>query len=72
MAGEAKLRETTGQFAVGDRVGLADICLVPQLYNARRFDVDLRSFPGIGSVDASARALPAFVAAAPENQLDAE
>jgi glutathione S-transferase len=54
MAVEAKLRETTGQFAVGDRVGLADICPVPHLYNA------------------SARALPAFVAAAPENQLDAE
>ena len=72
MAVEAKLRETAGQFAVGDKVSLADICLVPQLYNARRFDVDLRPFPGIANVDASARALPAFVATAPENQLDAE
>jgi maleylacetoacetate isomerase len=69
---EARLSETAGQFAVGDRVSLADICLVPQLYNARRFDLDLRPFPIVVGVDANARALPAFVAAAPENQTDAE
>jgi maleylacetoacetate isomerase len=69
---EARLRETAGQFAVGDRVSLADICLVPQLYNARRFNLDLRPFPRVASVDANARALPAFIAAAPENQPDAE
>jgi len=56
----------------GDTVSLADICLVPQLDSARRFDLDLGQFPTITGVDANARALSAFAAAAPENQPDAE
>jgi maleylacetoacetate isomerase len=69
---ESRLAETAGLYAVGDQPTLADICIVPQVYNARRVALDLSSFPRIAAVDAAARALPAFAAAAPENQLDAE
>jgi hypothetical protein len=44
---------------------------VPQLFNARRFHCDLSGFPTLLRIDAEARALPAFIAAAPENQPDA-
>ncbi len=69
---EARLADTAGRFAVGDDVTLADICLVPQLYNARRVDLDLTPFPKVVEVDGNARALSAFARAAPENQPDAE
>jgi maleylacetoacetate isomerase len=69
---EARLRQTAGRFAVGDAVTLADVCLVPQLYNARRFDLDLSPFPKTVEVDGHARTLSAFAQAAPENQPDAE
>lgn len=67
---ESRLAQTAGTFAVGDAPSLADICIVPQLYNARRFGVDLAPYPHLLAVDAAARALPAFIAAAPENQPD--
>lgn len=50
----------------GEAPGLADICLVPQMYNARRFDVDLSPFPTLARIDAELTGLPAFAAAAPE------
>jgi glutathione S-transferase len=53
-------------------VTIADICLVPQLYNARRLKVPLDKFPRILSVDAACLKLPAFDRARPENQPDAE
>jgi maleylpyruvate isomerase len=53
-------------------VTVADICLVPQVYNARRFKVPLDRFPAIVAVDAALQALPAFEAARPEKQPDAE
>ncbi len=65
---EARLAETAGAHAIGDRVTLADICLVPQTYNARRFEVDLSPYPRIVAADAAARALAPFAAAAPEHQ----
>ncbi len=68
---EARLAETAGRHAIGDRVTLADICLVPQTYSARRFEVDLAAYPRVVAADAAARALPAFAAAAPEKQADA-
>jgi maleylpyruvate isomerase len=68
---EARLATTAGRYAVGDQITIADICLVPQVYNARRFALDLAAYPGIVAVDAAARQLPAFSAAAPEVQLDA-
>ena len=67
---EALLRP--GPYAFGGEVTLADICLVPQVANARRFKVPLDRFPKIVAVDAACLALPAFDKARPENQPDAE
>jgi len=61
-----------GAFCFGNAPSLADICLVPQLYNARRFACDLSVCPTLVQIDATCRALPAFADAAPENQADAE
>jgi len=61
-----------GPFACGDQVTIADICLVPQVANARRLKVPLDRFPKIVGVDAACLALPAFDRARPENQPDAE
>ena len=58
-------------YVFGDAPGLADIMLVPQMANARRFDVDLSSFPRLAAWDEQARKHPAFIKAAPENQKDA-
>ena len=61
-----------GRYAFGNEVTLADVCLVPQVYNARRFNVSLERIPRIVAVDAACRELPAFEQARPENQADAE
>jgi len=61
-----------GPYLAGDKVTLADICLVPQVYNARRLKVPLDRFPKIVAADAACLQLPAFQKAAPENQPDAE
>ncbi|MDR6788060.1 maleylpyruvate isomerase [Sphingomonas sp. BE138] len=60
-----------GPYAFGTQVTLADLCLVPQLVNARRFGVDVR-WPRLLAVEAACLALPAFAKAAPERQPDAE
>ena len=60
-----------GRFCFGDAVTLADVCLVPQLHNARRFGVEL-AWPRLLAIEAACAALPAFQAAAPERQADAE
>jgi len=60
-----------GEFCVGSAPSLADCALVPQLYNARRFGVDLAPYPTILRIEAACVALPAFAAAAPERQADA-
>jgi maleylpyruvate isomerase len=57
----------TGRFCHGDSVTMADLCLVPQVFNARRFSVDLLPYPRIVAIDAACRELPAFQRAAPEN-----
>jgi maleylacetoacetate isomerase len=62
----------TGQFMHGDTPTLADICLIPQVTNARNFDLDLAPFPRIQRIFAAAMALPAFAGAAPSQQPDAE
>ncbi len=61
-----------GPFCFGAAPTLADLCLVPQLANARRFGVDVATFPRLLVADTAARALPAFADAAPERQSDAE
>lgn len=60
-----------GEFCIGDAPTLADCALVPQLYNARRFGVDLTPYPVIRRIEAACVALPAFEAAAPDRQADA-
>ena len=62
----------TGSFCHGDQISLADVCLVPQLYNARRLNYALSDCPTLLRIDAACRALPAFERAAPANQADAE
>jgi maleylacetoacetate isomerase len=68
---EARLAAIAGRHAVGDQITLADICLVPQVYNARRAGLDLAPYPGITAADAAAREQAPFAAAAPEAQPDA-
>lgn len=60
------------RFCFGDTPTFADCCLVPQIYNARRFGVDLDAFPTLLGIEANCRALDAFIKAAPENQPDAD
>ena len=67
---EAMLRP--GPYAFGSEISLADVCLVPQVYNARRLKVPLDRFPKIVAVDAACGKLAAFDQARPENQPDAE
>lgn len=61
----------TGKFCHGDTLTLADALLIPQIYNARRFDVDLSSFPTILRIEKACLELDSFQAAKPEAQVDA-
>jgi maleylacetoacetate isomerase len=61
-----------GPYACGAQVTLADMCLVPQVFNARRLKVQLDAFPKIVAADAACLKLPAFEKARPESQPDAE
>jgi maleylacetoacetate isomerase len=68
---EARLAQLrTGDFLHGDAPGLFEIVLIPQLYNARRFDYDLGASPHLTRIEAACLALPAFAAAHPDNQID--
>lgn len=58
-------------FCFGNSPTLADICLVPQMYNARRFNVDLDAYPNLQRIDTACLSLDAFAQAAPEAQADA-
>jgi maleylpyruvate isomerase len=64
--------KATGAFCHGGSPTLADICLVPQLANARRVELDLSLYPTLLRIEAACNALPAFAAAAPSKQPDAE
>ena len=63
---EAMAAPRAGAFLFGDSPTLADVCLVPQLYNARRFSVPIKPYPTLRRADESASALPAFAAAHPD------
>ncbi|NVN88337.1 MAG: maleylacetoacetate isomerase [Rhodopseudomonas sp.] len=69
---EARLAQLPGPFAFGAQPTLADICIVPQVFNAHRFDVDLAPFERIRQIEAAAFNVEAFVAAEPGRQPDAE
>jgi maleylacetoacetate isomerase len=62
----------TGRFCHGDMPGLADVCLVPQLFNARRFDCPFFAYPTLLRIDAACESLSVFRDAAPDMQPDAE
>jgi len=69
---EALIAGEPGPFCFGDVPTMADLCLVPQLANARRFGVDVAAFPRLLEAEAAAKNLKAFADAAPERQPDAE
>lgn len=72
-AAEALLaREDKAEFCFGDTPGLADICLVPQIFSAERFGADTSRWPNLMRVNANCMALPAFADAQPKNQPDFE
>ena len=60
------------RFCVGSQLSIADLCVVPQLYNARRFGADLALFPRILAIEEHVSKLPCFVAAHPGVQPDAQ
>lgn len=69
---EALLQQArSGDFCHGDAPTLADCCVIPQVYNARRFGVELDAYPAIARIERACLALPAFDAARPERQPDA-
>jgi maleylpyruvate isomerase len=63
------VRDRTGRFCHGEAPTMADVCLVPQVFNARRYAVDLGPYPRIVEIDAACRELPEFQRAAPERQV---
>jgi maleylpyruvate isomerase len=69
---ETLIASESGPFCFGDAPTIADLCLVPQLANARRFGVDLEAFPRLLKAEAAAKNNKAFADAAPERQPDAE
>lgn len=68
---EAHAKEHAETYCVGDTVTLADVFLVPQLYNARRFEVARDAYTTLLAIDARLSELPAFSAAHPDRQPDA-
>ena len=69
---EALIVNESGPFCFGSTPGMADLSLVPQLGNARRFGVDVSAYPRLLEAEAAAREMKAFADAAPERQSDAE
>ncbi len=65
------LYQGNSQFCAGEQAGIADICLIPQVYNAERFNCDISNFPRIKKIAEYCRKIPAFEKALPENQADA-
>jgi maleylacetoacetate isomerase len=68
---EKAIESSKGKYSVGDHVTMADIFLIPQLYNADRFGLALDDFPKIASVRAELETLPEFIKAHADNQGDA-
>lgn len=68
---EKRLVNQSGKYCFDFTVSLADTCLIPQAYNAKRFGIDLTQYPQINKIVNNCEQLPAFIAARPENQSDA-
>jgi len=68
---EAQLVKTSGLYCFGDQVTMADVCLIPQSYNAKRFGVNMSHYPNICRIVNNCQLLTAFDKALPENQKDA-
>lgn len=68
---EKRLQGTAGRYCFGDELSVADICLVPQVYNALRFQLDMTEYPLIRAIYQRCNELEAFQKAAPEQQADA-
>ena len=64
-------RDWQGPYCLDGQVTIADACLIPQIYNARRFDIALDDFPSLVKIEQACMELAAFQGAAPENQVDA-
>lgn len=68
---EPQLAATAGRYCFGDVPTLADVCLLPQIFNAQRFNVDMRAYPLLTAIAERLAQLPAFAAAHPSQQPDA-
>lgn len=69
---EKQLAASAGLYCFGDKITLADICLIPQVYNAVRFNLDMSDYPLISAIVERCNQSPAFIKALPENQADAQ
>jgi len=69
---EKRLTETSGNYCYKDQITIADLCLVPQVYNANRFGVDMSQYPIISAIVERCNQQVAFIEALPENQNDAQ
>ena len=67
---EILIEKCSGNFCVGDTLTMADCCLVPQVYNANRFKVDMNQFPNINRIMKNLESIEAFIAAHPDSQPD--
>ena len=69
---EHQLAVHAGQYCFGDSITLADVCLLPQVFNARRFNVDMAAYPLLSRIAANLEVLPAFADAHPQKQPDCQ
>lgn len=69
---EQQLQQSNGEYCFGEQASFADCCLIPQVYNAKRFQIDLTEYPKIQSIYTHCMQLAAFQQAAPEQQADWE
>lgn len=68
---ESRLQQTARRYCFGDQITVADLCLVPQVYNALRFQLDMTNYPQISAIYQRCNEVEAFAKAAPERQVDA-